>query len=115
MILLLIVFTPGLILSKIIMSTGLCFRIGLRIEKTINAMIAEKMESVSNTSAMINVVISTAPIDLVNAKLNPKRSSMIYQLRLKYCIWRSCFWASSNESKVPRFLRLCVLGFFFLE
>ena len=72
MILLLIVFTRGLILSKTSMSMGLCFRIGLRIKKTIKAIIAEKTESVSNTSAIINVVISQAPIRSPNCKTQSK-------------------------------------------
>jgi hypothetical protein len=37
------------------------------------------------------------------------------QCRLKYCISCSCFLAEDKEEKVPRFLRLPVLGFFFLE
>ena len=72
MILLLMVFTPGLILSKINISVGLCLRIGLRMEKTIKAMIAEKVASVSNTSAMINNVMSPALICPANCKTQSK-------------------------------------------
>ena len=72
MIMLLTVFTRGLILSNIIMSTGLCFRMGFRIEKTIKAIIAEKAANVSNTSAIINVVISQVPIMDANCKTQSK-------------------------------------------
>ena len=72
MILLLIAFTPGLILSKISISIGLCFLMGLRIRKTIKATIAEKVASVSNTSPIINVVISQAPINSANCKTQSK-------------------------------------------
>ena len=76
MTLLLIVFTPGLSLSKINISVALCLRIGLRMEKTTKAIIAEKVASVSNTSAMINNVMSPALICLQIAKLNPKALSI---------------------------------------
>lgn len=71
--LLLTVFTPGLIFSKISMSIGLCLRIGFRIENTIKAMIVENAVSVINTSAIISIVISPAFIWLQVAKLNPKK------------------------------------------
>ena len=35
--------------------------------------------------------------------------------RLKYCTARSCFFAASRVSNVPRFLRFPVFGFFFTE
>ena len=70
--LLLIVFTRGLILSKINMSIGLCLRIGFRIEKTIKKMIAENAASVINTSPIINVVISQAPIRSAICKTQSK-------------------------------------------
>src|SRR5688572_13114870 len=38
-----------------------------------------------------------------------------YQCFLKYCISRSCFRAAAKLENVPRFLRLLVLRFFFLE
>ena len=72
MILLLIAFTPGLILSKISISIGLCFLMVLRIEKTIKVIIAEKVASVSNTSPNINMVISQAPISSANCKTQSK-------------------------------------------
>ena len=70
--LLLTVFTRGLILSKISISIGLCLRIGLRIEKTIKKIIAEKAASVINTSPIINIVISQAPIRSANCKTQSK-------------------------------------------
>jgi hypothetical protein len=76
MILLLIVFTRGLILSKIIMSIGLCLRIGLRIEKTIRAMIAEKVASVNSTSPIMSVVISQVPIIRGNCKTQSKTENL---------------------------------------
>jgi hypothetical protein len=45
---------------------------GLRIKKTIRAIIAEKTASVSNTSPIINVVISQAPISYANCKTQSK-------------------------------------------
>jgi len=107
-------FTTGLSFSNIIISKGLCFRIGLRIENTIKAMIAEKVARVSNTSPMINSVISHASMIPANCKTYSVEAGNC-QCRLKYCICRSCFCAASNESNVPRFLLLCVLGFLCLE
>ena len=80
MILLLTVFTPGLILSKIIISIGLCLRIGLRMEKTIKAMIAEKVASVNSTSPIISVVISQAPIIAENCKTQTKTEDLKKQI-----------------------------------
>jgi hypothetical protein len=45
---------------------------GLRIEKTIRAIIAEKAASVISTSAIINMVISQAPIVSANCKTQSK-------------------------------------------
>jgi hypothetical protein len=56
-------FTDGFILSKIAMSMGLYFRIGLRRMKTNIAMAAAKMTSESNISAKINKVISQTFMD----------------------------------------------------
>jgi hypothetical protein len=70
--LLFIVFTRGLILSKMSISIGLCFLMGLRIEKTIKAIMAEKAASVTNTSPIINVVISQALIKPANCKTQSK-------------------------------------------
>src|SRR5690349_18494878 len=39
----------------------------------------------------------------------------IGQCRWKYCTSRSCFSAAARVLNVPRFRRLPVLGFFFLE
>jgi hypothetical protein len=61
-------FTVGFSFSNIARSIGLCFRIGVRIEKTINAMIAEKVARVTNTSATINNVISPALIRFASCK-----------------------------------------------
>jgi hypothetical protein len=51
-------FTDGFILSKIAMSIGLYFLIGLRTRNTNIAITAAKMDSDINTSAAINNVIS---------------------------------------------------------
>ena len=72
MILLLTRFTPGLILSKIIISVALCLRIGLRMENTTRAIIAEKVASVINTSAMINNVMFPELIYAANCKTQSK-------------------------------------------
>src|ERR1041384_4593964 len=44
-----------------------------------------------------------------------KQAAAFVQCRLKYCPSRSCFSAAARLLKVPRFLRLPVLGFFLRE
>lgn len=50
-----------------------------------------------------------------NAKTLQRQMGPLSQCRLKYCTARSCFFAASRVSNVPRFRRFPVFGSFFRE
>jgi hypothetical protein len=60
-------------------------------------------------------IVKIPPRELPDLAFLIPHSSFTYDWCLKYCTARSCFFAAASVLNVPRFLRLFVFGFFFLE